>query len=103
MCMASSQQRILRKKFHLGDVMETKKQYVLVHNRLWFADFSGNLIEDITEQNHDVNLDPVILASILKNLGREMTLSSWYWRTANYLTERLDIKLKHNSDSTEEK
>lgn len=71
-----------------------RKRYVLINERLWTTGPDGTVINDVTNQYKGKNLDPIILASILRNLGREMTLSNWYWRAAHYLAERLDIRLK---------
>ena len=78
-----------------------KRRYVLINERLWTAGPDGSVIEDVTDQHKGRNLDPFILASILRNLGREMTLTNWYWRMGYYLTERLDVRLKEPSEYTE--
>ena len=77
-----------------------KVYYILVGKELWLADKSGNLLENVTGQYQGQRLDPFVLASILRNIGRESTLTNWYWRIANYLSDRLDIRLKEEDRGT---
>ena len=71
-----------------------RKKYILVGEKLWIVGPGEALLEDVTEQHRGKCIDPVILASVLRNLGREMTLTNWHWRMAYYLTERLDVKVR---------
>jgi len=69
-------------------------RYALINERLCQTAPNGDIVADVTKENFGKNIDPQILASVLRNLGKEMTLNNWAYRMAYFLSERLDIRLR---------